>query len=357
MLTDEDLRVILDNLSMPVLALDKRLHVVFLNPAAEELLGISQRRAYGRHFNDCLPLEQAIGEHLQASLDSEVVRNEREIGLAIHPERSSVIDLTITPLTHERHHTQAIALLLEIIPLDSRQHHHEEMLRQQQHQLSRMLARGLAHEIRNPLGGLRGAAQLLARETSDRDLREYTDIIISEADRLTALVDRLLGPQTGPKQRPTNIHRPIEHVHSLIRAEGHEKLHIETDYDPSLPDIRIDPDQFVQAMLNIALNAVQAMQGQGTLIIRTRSQRQTMIGDQYHRLVARIDIIDDGPGIPADIAGNIFLPMISGRANGSGLGLPIAQSLIQQNGGIIECQSDNGSTTFSIFLPLNDHDD
>ncbi len=349
-----DHAAIVDNLTTAIAVLDQDLRFVFLNPAAEELLGTSLRHAMGKHFDEVLPLASTIREHLESCLESRLVRAEREIELPLGPSHPVIVDLILSPLGPDEGHPTA--LLLEMNCRPGRQAQHEEAIRQHQHQLSRLLARGLAHEIRNPLGGLRGAAQLLASETQDDVLHEYTAIILAETDRLTGLIDRLLGPRQGPKPEWTNIHEPLEHVRSLVTAEGHADLIIETDYDPSLPDIEIDPDQLVQALLNLVLNAVQAMQGEGRILLRTRSQRQVTIGERCHRLVARIDIVDSGPGIPEAIAEDIFLPMISGRADGSGLGLPIAQTLVQQNGGIIECQSRPGQTVFTIFLPIGRDD-
>ncbi len=351
-----DYASLVDNMTTAIVLLDEGLRLRFLNPAAEELLGTSLRRAAGRRFDEILPLADTIAGHLADCLESGLARTEHETRLPISETRSLPIDLVMTPLQTGSGTTSGAGLLLEMSCHPGRRAQHEESLRQHQHQLSRLLARGLAHEIRNPLGGLRGAAQLLAHETKDADLHEYIGIIIDETDRLTGLLDRLLGPRQGPRPETTNVHEPLEHVRSLVTAEGHPGLSIETDYDPSLPDIEIDPDQLVQALLNIVLNAVQAMQGRGRILLRTRSQRQVTIGDRCHRLAARIDIVDDGPGIPEAIAEDIFLPMISGRADGSGLGLPIAQTLVQQNGGLIECQSRPGQTMFTIFLPIGRDD-
>ncbi len=349
-----DHRSLVDHLTTAIVVLDPSLRFRFLNPAAEELLGTSLRQAAGRRVDEVLPLASTITGHLESCLASGLVRAEHEIELVLEPSRRLVVDLVVSPLTDGR--PAETYLLLELSCHPGRQARQEEASRRHQHQLSRLLARGLAHEIRNPLGGLRGAAQLLADETRDGPLHEYTDIIIAETDRLTGLIDRLLGPRRGPRPERTNIHEPLEHVLSLVTAEGHAGLVIETDYDPSLPDIEVDPEQLVQALLNLVLNAVQAMQGEGRILLRTRSQRQLTIGDRCHRIVARIDIVDNGPGIPEAIAEDIFLPMISGRADGSGLGLPIAQTLVQHNGGLIECQSRPGQTVFTIFLPIGRDD-
>jgi two-component system nitrogen regulation sensor histidine kinase GlnL len=212
--------------------------------------------------------------------------------------------------------------------------------------------RGLAHEIKNPLGGLRGAAQLLERELSDPSLKEYTGIIIGEADRLQTLVNRMLGPNTRPQRRSINIHQVVERVRTLAVAEAPPGVTIVRDYDPSIPDFMAEPDQLIQALLNIVRNALQAIGEQGEIILRTRSIRQATIGHHRHKLAARLDIIDNGPGIPPDMMESIFFPMVTGRPDGTGLGLPIAQDLVNQHHGLIECHSEPGKTVFTLLLPI-----
>jgi two-component system nitrogen regulation sensor histidine kinase GlnL len=225
-----------------------------------------------------------------------------------------------------------------------------------QHEASRSLLRGLAHEIKNPLGGLRGAAQLLERKLKTDADKEYTSIIIREADRLQNLVDRMLGPSNLPQKKYVNIHKLLEHTQQLVQAENPE-LVFELDYDPSLPDIFADESMIIQALINITRNAVAAVNEHGTITYRTRARRNYAIGHHSYALVAQIDIIDNGEGIPDDIREKIFLPMVTGRAEGTGLGLSIAQSLINQHNGLIDCQSEPGNTIFSLLLPLeNGHE-
>jgi two-component system nitrogen regulation sensor histidine kinase GlnL len=222
-----------------------------------------------------------------------------------------------------------------------------------QHQAARALVRGLAHEIKNPLGGLRGAAQLLERELPDPALAEYTRVIIDEADRLQALVDRLLGPNRVPSYRRVNIHQVLERVRALVKAEAGQQLLIERDYDPSIPDLYGDADQLIQAVLNITRNAARALgTSGGKIILRSRVLRQLTLGSHRHRLVAQIEIEDDGPGIPEDLRHKIFYPMLSASAGGQGIGLSIAQSLVSQHGGLIELRSRPGQTVFTVFLPV-----
>ena len=218
--------------------------------------------------------------------------------------------------------------------------------------------RGLAHEIKNPLGGIRGAAQLLARELPDEGLRDYTNVIIEEADRLRNLVDRMLGSNKLPSLAMTNIHEVLERVASLIEAEAQGSITLVRDYDPSIPDLLIDREQLIQAVLNIVRNALQALSAQsdlrlGRISLRTRTLRQFTIGHTRHRLVVKMEIIDNGPGIPPALQETIFYPMVSGRPDGTGLGLAITQNIISQHQGLIECESHPGHTVFSIFLPLD----
>ncbi len=222
---------------------------------------------------------------------------------------------------------------------------------------SQMLLRGLAHEVKNPLGGLRGAAQLLEAELPDPQLREYTQIIIAEADRLHRLIDRMSGPQSAPVMESINIHRVTEHVRQLLEADLPDGVAIRVAYDPSLPRIRGDFEWLVQALLNLGLNAVQAVSGGGEVCLKTRVHNNFNIGQQRHRLVAEIQVRDNGPGIEAEMLERMFLPMVTGRSEGTGLGLPIAQNLIGHHGGLIECVSRPGATVFSVYLPLERGDE
>jgi two-component system nitrogen regulation sensor histidine kinase GlnL len=276
---------------------------------------------------------------------------ERERQLLVGGERRITIDSTVTPLAISAH---SRGLLVELLQVDR----HLRVAREEhliaQYQATRALLNGLAHEIKNPLGGLRGAAQLLERELDDPSLREYTRIIIEEADRLRNLVNRMLGPNTVPKKRPCNIHEVLEHVRQLVQAEDTHAITIHTDYDPSIPECHGDREQLIQAILNIMRNATQALHGTGEIWLRTRVLRHATIGLQRHKLVARIQITDNGPGIPPAMIEQIFYPMITGRPEGTGLGLPIAQALIKQHGGLIECTSQPGMTTFAVLLPLGE---
>ena len=220
-----------------------------------------------------------------------------------------------------------------------------------QRDASRRMIRQLAHEIRNPLGGLRGAAQLLERELPTAELREFTRIIIGEADRLTSLTDSLLGPVRRPQRQHVNVHEILERVIALIESEHRESIRLIRDYDPSLPALSADPDQLIQALLNIARNAVQSIAQDGHVIFRTRALTNFPIGPSRHKLVLSIEIEDNGPGVPGDLAESIFYPLVTGRPDGTGLGLPISQDLVSRHGGLIEYQSRPGKTVFMVRVP------
>ena len=221
-----------------------------------------------------------------------------------------------------------------------------------QHGAGRQMLRQLAHEIKNPLGGLRGAAQLLARQLPDENLREYTSVIISEADRLAALVDTLLGPGGPPDKRPVNVHELLEYVLKLVEPGEARGLRIRRDYDPGLPLIDLDRDQMVQAFLNLVRNAATALDGQGEIVVRSRATTNFTIGEVRHRAIASIEIEDDGPGIPPELKESVFFPLVTGRPDGTGLGLPVAQDLVSRHGGLIEFESRPGKTVFCVRIPL-----
>lgn len=221
-----------------------------------------------------------------------------------------------------------------------------------QHGAGRQMIRQLAHEIKNPLGGIRGAAQLLERQLADDELKEYTDVVISETDRLAGLVDTLLGPGGPPNKQPVNVHELLEYVVKIVAAEVGKSVTIERDYDPSLPQISLDRDQVVQAFLNLLQNAATALDGQGTITVRSRAITNFTIGNTRHRVIASIEIEDDGPGIPKDLQDSVFYPLVTSNPQGTGLGLPAAQELISRHGGLIEFDSRPGRTVFIVRIPL-----
>lgn len=353
-----DYKIILDSLTTAVLIVDSKLAVRYLNPAAENLLETSNSRSRGTPLTHLLLETEKALDTLLASLHTGQSYTRREADFLLLSGNRLIVDYTVSPVGQD-----SGQILMEVLPRDRqlRISREEDLLSQQE--TTRTLVRGMAHEIKNPLGGIRGAAQLLDRELTDEGQKEYTQVIIAEADRLRGLVDRMLGPNRALKIAPTNVHEVLERVRTLLEAEGRGKLLFRRDYDPSIPDLPGDKEQLIQAFLNIARNAMEAaFEHQGsdkatefpTITFRTRALRQFTIGQKRHRLVCRVDIIDNGPGIPPDLLQNIFYPMISGRATGTGLGLSITQSIIGQHRGLVECESEPGKTDFIIFLPLEE---
>ncbi len=336
----------LDLLSSAVVLVDPQMLVRHLNPAAENLFAVSRRLLLGR------PLAQLVGEppDLATAIDSAIKNNWSYTGhsfVVMQPGREPLrIDCTVTPVE-----ARGIRLLLEFRPIDQQlKTMREERLREQQ-QASRELIRNLAHEIKNPLGGIRGSAQLLERELANPQLREYTQVIIKEVDRLQDLMQRLLSSHRTTRLAQVSIHEILERVRRLIHAEYAGVL-VRRDYDTSLPDLVGDREQLIQVILNIARNAAQAMKGQGEITFRTRAARQVTLAKKRHRLALALHVIDNGPGIPEAIREQIFYPLVSGREGGSGLGLTLAQSFVHQHQGTIELDSRAGYTCFTILLPL-----
>jgi two-component system nitrogen regulation sensor histidine kinase GlnL len=350
MLSAQLLQHILDNLSTVVMLLDRDLRVRYVNPAGEMLFAASARHLLGQPAPEVIHCEGGrIQGNLRRAIDVGQPFTEREIALSLADGRQVTVDCTVLPL-HERSGEPGLLVEIQQVDRQLRISREEQLL--SQHQATRDLVRRLAHEIKNPLGGLRGAAQLLEAELPDLALREYTQVIIEEADRLQALVNRMLGPNRLPAYHPINIHQVLERVRQLVSAETGPRVRLVRDYDPSIPEITADADQLIQALLNIARNAARAVAHGGSITLRTRILRQFTIGNVRHRLVAQVEIIDDGPGIPADLLEKIFYPMVTGAEGGMGLGLPIAQSLINQHGGLVECRSKPGETVFTVLLPV-----
>lgn len=342
---------ILEHINEAILLFNKELKLTYINSAGEVLLADSARHLLGCKADELLkPADNHQQLGLQQCLSNNEAMVDRELTLEIMHQNVTV-NYSATPLL-ENDIVTGIIVELQQLDRHLRISKEEELLAQQN--TSKMLIRGLAHEIKNPLGGLRGAAQLLDLELEDPNLKEYTQIIIAESDRLQELIDKMLGPNKLPQKTVLNIHEVVERVRQLVMAESTKKLNIIQDYDPSIPDTYADKNQLIQAFLNVARNAVQAMEGSGTLIIKTRICRQMTIGRKRHKLATKIDIVDNGPGIEKEMLGKIFYPMITGRADGTGLGLSIAQSLINQHEGLIECESLPGHTVFSIYLPLEE---
>ena len=341
---------ILDHLNEAILLFDKDLLLSYINPAGEILFADSAKHLLG---NPAHKLFKTSHNAVFSDLLQRLYQNEPLVDRELILERmnqSVTVNLSATPLLEDGQLTE---ILIELQQVDRhlRITKEEQLLAQQN--TSRMLVRGLAHEIKNPLGGLRGAAQLLDLELSDPELKEYTQIIIAESDRLQELMDKMLGPNKPAHKSLLNIHEVLERVRQLVAVEAGSHISLETDYDPSIPELFADKNQLIQALLNIVRNAIQAIRTAGKIVIKTRIQRHMTIGRKRYKLTAKIDVIDNGPGIKPELMGQIFYPMITGRAEGTGLGLSIAQSLINQHNGLIECESEPGKTVFSIYLPLN----
>lgn len=342
---------LLNYLNHAVLLTDDNCRVVYMTPSAEAMFSISRRKA--AQLDLCaLPVgdgETLFGDYLKRTLRSAQPFTHREMSITLPDQnRTITVDCTVTMLQEEGE----TGLLIELSQIDRilRIAREEQLINQ--HQANREVIRGMAHEIKNPLGGIRGAAQLLERELPSEEQKEFTQIIISEVDRLQGLINRMLGPNRLPQKDDLNIHEVIEHVIRLVEVETQGDLEFVKDYDPSIPNIWVDRGQLIQAVLNIVRNAWEAIGKGGRITLRTRALRRFTIGYTTHRLVLSIDIIDNGPGIPAELKEQIFYPMVTGRSEGTGLGLPIAQALINQHGGLIECQSRPGQTQFTIYLPL-----
>ncbi len=339
---------LLDALTTAVLIVDARGVVHFLNNAAQSLLAVGRAQARGRMLaelvRDAGPLEAVIQRALQ---QGEPIAN-REIPLmpVLRSDVQFTVDCTASPYGNE-------LALVEVSDTTRQQRITRDNVLLSQLGGSRLMVRQLAHEIKNPLGGLRGAAQLLERELVDAGLREYTQVIIREADRLCSLVDNLLGPHTPPHKQSVNLHELTQHVYHLVRSEAPEGVNVVRDYDPSLPSLALDRDQVVQALLNLARNAVQILGQTGRLTIRTRAMTNVTIGTQRHRIVVAIAFEDNGPGVPPELKDTLFYPLVTGRAGGTGLGLAVAQDLITRHGGLIEFESRAGRTVFTVLLPLD----
>lgn len=344
----ELLQRLIENLHTAVMLLDRELRLRYLNPAGEMLFAVSLRRVTGADATELLR-NSGLVEALRAVVRSGHPFTERELVLELAADRRVTVDLTVIPLS-DPHHEREILVELSQVDRQIRIVREEAILAQSS--ATRALVRGLAHEIKNPLGGLRGAAQLLERELNNEELKEYTRVIISEADRLQNLMNRMLGPNSLPQKRFINIHEALERVRQVVSAEAPAGVRVLRDYDPSIPEIEADADQLIQALMNLVRNAIQAVGDRGNVTLRTRAMRQYTIGPTRHKLVGRIEVIDDGPGIAPEMKESVFLPMVSGRVGGTGLGLPIAQSLINAHGGLIECESQPGRTVFTVLLPL-----
>jgi two-component system, NtrC family, nitrogen regulation sensor histidine kinase GlnL len=345
---------LLDVLSTGVIVLDSQLCVVYANVGAQDLLAVGLNQARGRPLTELFDAAHSLELLLRRALERGESCAGREMPLSPSAKQGHrepvVIDVTVTPLEGQVTGTH---LLIELTDARTRQRISRESEMLSRLDGSRLMLRQLGHEIKNPLGGLRGAAQLLDRELHDGALKEYTTVIINEADRLRALVDSMLGPSRPPRKVSVNIHELCERVFQLLRSEAAPGITIERDYDPSLPAAQFDRDEIIQALLNVARNALQAVDAnKGRVTLRTRVLTNISIGAVRHRLVANIQIEDNGHGVPPELMRSVFYPLVTSRSTGSGLGLAVAQDLVTRHRGIVEFESRPGRTVFSLLLPL-----
>lgn len=322
----------------------------YVNPACENLLALSQKELLRHTLSSLFVDSRALLAGLRAAVTHDVSFTEHDLSLNAINQISLQVICTLTPIN-----VAGCAALIELRPIEQQLKiaNEERLLIQQA--ANRELIRNLAHEIKNPLGGIRGAAQLLAHELADRpDLKEYLDVITHEAVRLQQLLDRLLAPNRKHILGEVNVHEVLERVRSVALAEYPQGISIRRDYDTSLPALTADKEQLIQVVLNIVRNAIQAMHGRGQIVLRTRVARQVTLARKRYQLAMLLQIIDNGPGIPAELKDHIFYPLVTGRAEGTGLGLTIAQTYVHQHGGTVEFDSRPGHTCFTVLLPFGD---
>lgn len=341
-----------DQLSVHVAVLHPDGRVHYANAALEQGLGVSRRTLLGADFSKFFTDTALLSTALARAHRKEFVQLRFEARMCMPLHESVAVHVSLS-----RDQSSGF-ILAELWPLEqhARQDREERLI--EQAQAHKELIRNLAHEIKNPLGGIRGAAQLLSLELQSRELGEYTDVIVHEADRLQSLVDRLLAPHRHPHEvGDVNIHEVCQRVRSLVLAEYPRGLRIAQDYDSSIPEFRGDREQLIQVVLNVVQNAAQALapricDGSACITLKTRVARQVAIGRQRYKLALELHVVDNGPGVPHEIHDRIFYPLVSGREGGSGLGLSLAQSFVQQHDGLIECESAPGRTAFRILIPL-----
>ena len=342
----------LDVLATAVIVIDAQAHVVFANQAAEALTDVSRKNLTGLAAHRLFTDDSAVHGWLQQACGHQLGQRRQVMQLRRPLREPLPVQVSVSAL-----YSDAEPLVIEMTEVEQ-----QLKVSREEHQLdlseaNRQLLRNLAHEIKNPLGGIRGAAQLLQHELA-AEQREYTRVIISEADRLQALVDRVLAPHRTPRVvAPYNLHEVCERVRSVILAEFPQGLQIERDYDASVPDAQGDKAQLIQAVLNVVRNAAQALgprmtAGDACITLRTRVARQVTLARRHHRLALDLHVIDNGPGIPEELQGSVFYPLVSGREGGTGLGLTLAQTYVQGNDGVIEFDSRPGRTDFRVLLPL-----
>ena len=331
----------IEHLGTPIAWADPAGTVLGCNGAFARWLGVSPRRLVGHRLDD-LDVERPRLAELLARLPvgADAPLHARRACLQVHGGAERFADLWLARLDD--------SVLIEVHPTE------EFPLEDYAHTLPGALhaaLKGLAHEVKNPLAGLKGAAQLLARRSDDPDARRYIDVILHECDRLATLVDRLLNPAPAGETGPTNVHESLERVRLLAEAEAGWSVRLLRDYDPSLPEVSADAGRLTQALWNLVRNAMEA--GASEVRLRTRAEHNALIGDRAHRIALRVEIEDNGRGVPDDLAERIFLPLVSGRAEGSGLGLTLSQQVAREHGGSLAYRSRPGHTVFTLLLPID----
>ncbi|WP_241970287.1 nitrogen regulation protein NR(II) [Pseudidiomarina aquimaris] len=340
-----------DQLLTAIVQLDAQLHIRYMNTAAETLLDGSRKRLLNTPLFSLFSFSSLEPEVLRHALRDQQSVSDSDVTWIFHDGQRITIEFIAQPL---QSHNGEFQVLLELRQVDQIRRINQENSQQQQLQAAHSIVRGLAHEIKNPLGGLRGAAQLLASELKDQELHEYTDLIISQADRLRNLVDRMLGSHELPQRETTNVHEVIERVIAVAKLSAAANIEFIRDYDPSLPELTMAADAIEQAILNVVMNACEALQqgsNKGKIFLRTRVLHQQTLYGQRYRQCAVIEIQDNGPGVPEQLKETLFYPMVSGRAGGTGLGLAITQNAVHQHAGKVELLSEPGDTRFLLYLP------
>lgn len=349
---DSFCRRLLDSQRTSLVVLDRKLRIRYLNAAGEALLYASAQQLLSARLAYYFPESSTVEKGFHGCLGNGLAFTRREVELRDAAGHIQLVDYSVALLDDGG---TEFALLVELQPVDRLRRMSREEGWQQAHVATRQLVRGVAHELKNPLGGIKGAAELLADALPSRDWQEYLDVIVNESNRLCELADRLLGVNHAPELRLVNIHECVERVRQLVQAEQ-PGMTVVRDYDPSLPELLADRNQLVQALLNLVRNAMQSVlenQVEDARIgLRTRALRQFNINGERHRLVLRIDVEDNGPGVPEALQEALFFPLVTGRAQGTGLGLAIAQDIVRQHQGIIDCDSRPGYTCFSVLLPV-----
>lgn len=340
---------LIESLECAVILIDCQSKVELVNISAETLFCQSRRYLVGQPFASMIA-DLSVAKCIRKCLESNAQYTLREVALVV-AGKETLVDMTLSGITNMEGIKPSVLVELNVINRISRFMKEKNQLERQQ--AFRLMMRGLAHEIKNPLGGIRGAAQLLDRELVEPSQKELTDILIKEADRLTRLVDRVMGSRQQLKPQLLNIHEVLEHVLHLVSVKSTEHINVERFYDPALPEIKIDKEQMIQAVLNIVGNAIEAQQGLAKIKLgfNTQFERFVTLNQQMHRQVLKIKIWDSGPGVPSEIRNNLFDPLITGRPEGTGLGLSITQEIVQRHNGVVQLEDHHGKTCFSIYLP------